>query len=106
MPLLAHSPSARVIITPSPEVLAADLGTEVGLLEVRSGLYYSLAEVGVRVWQLIQNGISRDDLVSALLAEYDVEAAELDHDLDTLLRSLIREGLVVERVMTELRPAF
>ena len=86
-----------MIITASPDVLSAELGPEVALLAMGSGLYYSLADVGVRVWQLIQAGISRDNLVSALLAEYDVEAAELEPDLDSLLGSLTREGLVVER---------
>lgn len=90
-----------MIITASADVLAADLGSEVALLSVQSGLYYSLADVGVRVWQLIQAGISRDDLVSALLAEYEVEAAELERDLDSLLGSLTREGLVIERPVPE-----
>ena len=90
-----------MIITSSPDVLSAELGPEVALLAIDSGLYYSLADVGVRVWQLIQAGISRDNLVSALLAEYDVEAAELERDLDSLLGSLTREGLVVERLAAE-----
>jgi hypothetical protein len=82
-------------------VLAADLGAEVALLAVRSGLYYSLADIGVRVWQLIRDGISREDLVSVLLTEYDVEATGLERDLDSLLDSLTREGLVVERPAAE-----
>jgi hypothetical protein len=90
-----------VILAASPDVLAADLGAEVALLAVRSGLYYSLADVGVRVWQLIRDGINREDLVSVLLTEYDVEATALERDLDSLLDSLTREGLVVERSAAE-----
>jgi hypothetical protein len=92
--------SGRVLAA-SPDVLAAELGSEVALLAVRSGLYYSLAEVGVRVWQLIRDRISREDLLSVLLTEYDVEVTGLRRDLDSLLDSLIREGLVVERPAAE-----
>jgi hypothetical protein len=64
------------------------------LLDPRSSAYFSLNAVGTRVWKLLEEGLSLDEVHTALHAEYEVEAAVLWSDLDEIVRSLAEEGLV------------
>ena len=64
------------------------------ILNLESGIYFSLSGVGSRFWELIAEGVSREDAVQRLTAEYKVDASQLESDLDTLLRDLSTEGLV------------
>jgi hypothetical protein len=64
------------------------------VLELESGTYFGLDEVGARVWRLIAEGTSRDDIVARLMTEYDVEEPRLRADLDGLLAELARRRLV------------
>ena len=67
---------------------------DVVILNLESGIYFSLSGVGSRFWELIAEGVSREDAVQRLTAEYKVDASRLESDLDALLRDLSTEGLV------------
>ena len=47
-----------------------------------------LNEVSAFVWEKLQNPISRDDLLKAILDEFEVEKAVASADLDALLKTL------------------
>lgn len=81
---------------PSPFVSMAELQGEAVLLDERSGRYFGLDSVASDVWRLIARGLSRAEIVGALLAEYDVDSARLEHDVTRLLETLCQRQLVVE----------
>jgi hypothetical protein len=76
------------------DVLWNKVEGDVVILNLESGIYFSLSGVGSRFWELIAEGVSREDAVQRLTAEYKVDASQLESDLDTLLRDLSTEGLV------------
>jgi hypothetical protein len=76
------------------DVLWNKVEGDVVILNLESGIYFSLSGVGSRFWELIAEGASRKDAVQRLTAEYKVEAPQLESDLEALLRDLSTEGLV------------
>ena len=54
-----------------------------------------LNEVSALVWEKLQNSVSRDDLLKAILDEFEVEKAVAAADLDALLKRL-KEFNVIE----------
>ena len=76
------------------DVLWNKVEGDVVILILESGMYFSLGELGSRFWELIAEGVSREDAVQRLTAEYKVDASQLESDLDALLRDLSIEGLV------------
>ena len=73
---------------------ACELGGEAVLLNLDSGTYHGLNPVGTRVWELLQEPRSVGELRRLLLAEYEVEEAQLQEDLASLLASMEQAGLV------------
>jgi hypothetical protein len=69
---------------------------EVVVVHLRTNRIYALNRTGARLWQLLGSGCDRGELERRLLAEFDVDPAELSREVGDLLASLVTEGLVVE----------
>lgn len=78
----------------SSEALFQDISGEGVILDLKSASYFGLDEVGVRLWQLLQTDASLQAACDKLLAEFDVEAEQLEQDLLKLLAQLTDAGLV------------
>ena len=82
------------VVSASSELVAANLDGEVVILGFKSGSYYSLAEVGGFVWDLLQKPQRVAALRDAILGEYEIEAAQCEQDLLDLLEGLAEKRLI------------
>lgn len=82
------------IVVASTEQISSDLNGEAVILNLKSGVYHGLNEVGAFVWNLVQQPKTVKDINQALLEEYDVEAEQCQNDLITLLEDLLTSGLI------------
>lgn len=76
------------------DVLFHELGGEAVLLNLESGKYFGLDEVGTRIWQLITEHGQLEPAYQALLQEYEVEPERLAEDLLKLVDQLLEHGLL------------
>ncbi len=76
------------------DVLVQELQGEAVLLNIRSGQYFGLDEIGARMWSVLTTVPSFEAARETLLAEYDVDAAQLEQDLRALLDKLLEHGLL------------
>ena len=82
------------IIVANEEQISSDLGGEAVILNLKTGVYHGLNEVGARIWNLIEQPSSVSDIKQTLLQEYEVEAQQCDRDLKALLEHLLAAGLI------------
>jgi hypothetical protein len=64
------------------------------VLNPNDGQYFSLDDVGGRIWALSDGTRSVSEIAELLSAEYDAPAADIRRDALELLAELDREGLV------------
>lgn len=76
------------------DVLFRILGDEAVILNLSTGVYFGLDDVGTRIWQLLSEHGSAEKILQSLRAEYEVEEAQLRRDVDDLIRQLSDHGLV------------
>ena len=81
-------------ITISKDVLAQELDGETVLLDLASESFFGLDEVSTRVWQLLRDGIGREEVIDRLLEEYEVDREVLERDIEDLLERLAEAGLI------------
>lgn len=81
---------------PRATVLAREIGGEMVLLDPDRGVYYGLNEVGTRIWALLAEGSSREQIEAQLVAEYDTSLESVRIDLQNLLAELLEHGLIDE----------
>lgn len=80
----------------SPDVVFRNLEGEAVLLDLGSGTYFGLNEVGTRIWQMIEAGLDETAITSALADEYAAERAGIAADVARLLGELRARRLIVE----------
>ncbi len=76
------------------DVLFTELSGEAVVLNVRTGKYYGLDEVGTRMWSLLAQHGQIQPAYRALLQEYDVADGQLQQDLLSLVDELASHGLL------------
>ena len=64
------------------------------LLDPASGNYFSLTDVGARIWELCDGEHTLDEIADELAGEYDAPAETIRADARELLDELAAEGLV------------
>ena len=67
---------------------------EVVVLDVQQSAYFSVNPTGAALWPLLEKGATRDALIEAVLAEFDVDHGTAEQDVDRFLEDLGRRGLL------------
>jgi Coenzyme PQQ synthesis protein D (PqqD) len=67
------------------------------LLDIDSGEYFTLNEVGGRVWELCDGADTVDAIIETICAEYDADQGTVATDVQALFDALVGAGLVVAR---------
>lgn len=76
-------------------MLFRQLDQEAVLLDLKSGTYFGLNDVGARAWQLILEHGQLSQVLDALLQEYEVESTIVERDLLELAGQLVARQLAV-----------
>jgi hypothetical protein len=76
------------------DVLAAHLGDDAVLLDLKAKRYYRLNESAASAFKALEAGEGRDGAIARLLVEFDVDEAEATRAVDGLLSELAARGLV------------
>ena len=86
--------SGNTTIAAIPNQVSSELAGEAVILNLASGTYFGLNEVGASVWYCIQQPKTVNQIRDVLLAEYEVEAEQCDRELLALLEDLVTAGLI------------
>jgi Coenzyme PQQ synthesis protein D (PqqD) len=86
--------SNESIITATSAQVFSSLGEEVIILHFETGVYFGLDGVGMLVWNKIQSPCRVDEILDAVLGEYEVSSDRCMQDLTNLLQDLYQQGLV------------
>lgn len=78
------------------DVLFQELQGEAVLLNLTTGVYLGLDQIGTRVWQVLQEDGELNRVMEVMLQEYDVTQEKLAEDLLNLVGQMEKQGLLVE----------
>ena len=78
----------------SKDVLFQELNGESVLLNLSTGVYLGLNQVGTRIWELLQADGALSTVMAKLLDEYDVAEETLSKDLLSLVSQMETQGLL------------
>ena len=83
------------------QVIAQKASNDFLLFNMHDGNYYSLNEVGSRIWELCDGDHSVAQLLETLKAEYDAPVESLAQDVLELLEELKSGKLIGEAAQTK-----
>jgi Coenzyme PQQ synthesis protein D (PqqD) len=92
--------SLEITMRISDSVVFRELDGEAVLLNLNTGIYFGLNDVGTRIWTLLsQNGVL-SSVFEVLKKEYDVAPDQLEKDILELAQQMQEKGLIEEHVST------
>jgi hypothetical protein len=77
------------------EVAAKVLDGEAIIINLANGIYYSTDKVGGVIWDLLAAGQSLEEVITAILARYDVSREQAQADVERLAAELVQENLLL-----------
>lgn len=77
------------------QVIAQKAAHELLLLNMEDGNYYSLNEIGGRIWELCDGNRTVSQVVAALAAEYEAPYSTVENDVMELLEGFRTGKLIV-----------
>ncbi len=77
-----------------PQVMSRPVGEETVLLDLASGQYFGLDNVGKLIWESIAEGRNLAETVDRLVAEYDVGEEQARTDVIDFAKKLVDRGLL------------
>lgn len=75
-------------------VLSRDLQGEAVILNLNTGVYFGLDEVGTRIWHLLEEYQSLQKVLDSMIEEYEVGHAQCAEDLLSFVTKTLEKGLV------------
>ena len=91
-----------LIYQASSEYLYSEIDSEAVILDINSGTYYGLNEIGNQIWQWIQTPKTESQLLEYLLKEYEVSREVAKADVRALLQDMLNNGLITTRASQEI----
>ena len=77
-------------------LMTADMNGSAVMMDIMTGKYYNLGQVGGRIWEILEEPMTVAALVEKLTDEYDVSAAQCRTDILPFLDTLLERGLLLE----------
>jgi hypothetical protein len=79
----------------SPDCAWRRLDGEAVILDLRSGVYYSLNDTAARIWELTGEGLTSSEITERICSEYEQDADVVAKDVAACLREMRSEKLIL-----------
>ena len=80
-------------ISRHPDMLSAEIGGEAIMMSIEKGAYFGLNPVATRIWDLIEQPKSLDQLIAVIHDEYEVTPEQCEADVREFTADMIERGL-------------
>ncbi len=82
------------IYSRKPALVTANLGEELAVLDLANASYLGFNAAAAHVWRLLQHAHSLDEICSAMLLEFQVDAVRCRSEISLLLENLLAADLI------------
>jgi hypothetical protein len=84
-------------IAPKTDVVARAAGDEMILLDLETGVYFTLNAVGAAIWKGLEAGSDSSVILAAVVDQFEVDEDTAKADIGEYLDALAAEGLVLRK---------
>lgn len=76
------------------DLLASELGSEMVIMDMNSGDYLGLNEVGTDIWRMLQQPITANDIINNLLTLYEVSKEDCEKQTLAYLGQMLERNII------------
>lgn len=78
------------------EVIDGELDNQQIMMHLENGMYYGLNPIGKRIWDLIENPKSFEDIVQVLLSEFEVSEDQCTREVRSFLDNAANMEIIIK----------
>jgi len=78
----------------NPDISAATLDEETVLMSTEGNRYFSLNTLGTDIWELLEQPISKQEIIDVIRGNYDVDEEQARQDVTEFLEALESRKLI------------
>lgn len=82
------------VVTRNDAIVFTDLDDTIVMMDVDEGQYYELDPVAARIWNMIENDQTAENICVALAAEFEVDATTCEQDTLEFLQAVSEQGII------------
>jgi hypothetical protein len=87
------TPSAK--ISRNTENMFSKIDSETVVMSIENDSYYGIDAVGSRIWELIDEKTTLENLIETLHKEFEAQPGQIESDTLTFLQKLLKENLIL-----------
>lgn len=87
----------NTILSRKPGLMTADMNGATVMMDIETGKYYNIGDIGGRIWELLDSPMSLSELIDVLTKEYSVSSEQCEKDMTPFLSSLLKRGLLLAK---------
>ncbi len=76
------------------DLISGDIDGEVTVFDIEKGSFIHMNSVASRIFELLENPMSLEQLHKQLMSEYEIDADTCEQDLSNTVHDLLRRGLL------------
>ena len=76
---------------------SATLDNEICIFDPDRGKYHNLNKVGSRIWEILQNDCSIDEIVNSLLDTYEVSREQCYSDTNEFIKVAVKDKIIFSK---------
>jgi hypothetical protein len=87
---------ADTVVSRGSDHVETQLSGDTVMMSISRGKYFAVGGTGQRIWECMSEPLSIGEIVSRLVAEYDVDRDRCEAEVLAFVGTLIDNGLTVE----------
>ena len=76
------------------EIIASEIDGQIVMMSMENDAYFGMENVASRIWKLIENPVSVNELCQKLIEEYDVSELQCQADVIQFLQEMAEKKVV------------
>lgn len=86
--------STTSLLVRTPDLVSAGMDGETVMLDIERGEYFGIGGVGTRAWELLENPVTLGQIILTISAEYEVDQATCEEDMQGFIAKLLEFGVI------------
>lgn len=82
------------LIVRNNSIETAEMGAEVGMLDVESGNYFMLNEIGTEIWNFLEGPMIFEQLIDELQIVYDIDRKTCENEALEFINQMVENQLI------------
>jgi len=80
------------------KTISGRLSDEIVMMDIDKGKYFALNPVATRIWDLLEQPMTLNDLCIMLSQEYEVDEMQCKSEVEQYLKKMVDLGLIIPHV--------